>query len=260
MAISQKDKRGYQMMAGAALVIAAMFALKLTLGTKPPPATDGCVGTPTSETVVVLDHSEELAKQTLDEITKRVMRRVEERVQTNERVTVFYVSELSKKSLVPAFSRCKPPQEGNRAYENAKGIAKVYKTSFLDPLGAAIKVAPANAKESPVAQALIDISLSQYLRGRQNTLLVYSDMLEHTPKFSLLHCTEPSKTIALFRQARSGAQERPKFERTSVVLNIVPRLNIPATTLKCRDQVWAWFFGDNEGQGAGLETDYLPGA
>lgn len=260
MAITDKDKKGYLMMAGAAAVVVAIFAAKLAVGNKPKAGPDGCLNPTVAETVVVLDHSETLSDQTRNEITARAMAHVRDHVAINERVTVFYVSDLSKKSLVPAFSRCKPPQEGNRAYEDAKGIAKAYQQTFVEPLEVVLRAAPSNAKESPVAQALIDISLSQYLRGKRNTLLVYSDMLEHTPKFSLYSCVDPQKSVALFRQARKGAQERPKFSQTSVVLNMIPRLDISKATLKCRDEVWGWFFGDSEGKDSRLDLDYLPGA
>lgn len=260
MRLSDKDKKGLVLMAVAGLAIAALFAFKLAVGDKPKAGADGCVGSVSLETVIVLDHSETLTEQTRNEIVARAMNHVKDRVQVNERVTVFYVSDLSKKSLVPAFSRCKPPQDGNRAYENTKGIAKAYQRDFIAPLEATLKTAPSNAKQSPIAQALIDISLSQYLRGQTNSLLVFSDMLENTPKFSLYTCSDPQRAVALFRESRKGAQERPKFRHTGVVLNMVPRGDVSKSTLKCRDQVWEWFFGDNEGQGARSEVDYLPGA
>jgi hypothetical protein len=260
MTISNKDKRGYQLIALAGAIIVTIVAAKIGLGNKPRAGPDGCVGQPSAETVVVLDHSESITDQTRNEIIARTMAHVRDKAAINERITVFYVTEVSKKSLLPAFSRCKPPQEGNRAYENVQGIAKNYQRDFTVPLEAALKVAPKNGKESPVAQALIDISLSQYLRSERNTLLVYSDMLEHTPKFSVYQCTDPSKVISQFRESRKGAQERPEFSQTRVVLNMVPRVDIAKSTLKCRDTVWTWFFGDNEGRSASLDIDYLPGA
>jgi hypothetical protein len=239
MTISNKDKRGYQLIALAGAIIVTIVAAKIGLGNKPRAGPDGCVGQPSAETVVVLDHSESITDQTRNEIIARTMAHVRDKAAINERITVFYVTEVSKKSLLPAFSRCKPPQEGNRAYENVQGIAKNYQRDFTVPLEA---------------------SLSQYLRSERNTLLVYSDMLEHTPKFSVYQCTDPSKVISQFRESRKGAQERPEFSQTRVVLNMVPRVDIAKSTLKCRDTVWTWFFGDNEGRSASLDIDYLPGA
>lgn len=259
MAMTNKDKKGYMLICGVVLIAAVLFGGKLAADAKPEADEEGCAGAVAAETVIVLDHSETLSMQTLEEITARAMAHVREKARTNERVTVFYVSELSKKSLAPAFSRCKPPHEGSRLHQDVKGIAKAFKRDFLAPLEGALKAAPSNGKESPIAQALIDISLSRYLRSPQNTLLVYSDMLEHTPKFSLYSCTDAMRSVALFKDSRKGAQERPHFSQTRVVLNMVPRLDISRATLKCRDQVWAWFFGDNDGASAGLDVDYLPG-
>ena len=91
-------------------------------------------------------------------------------------------------------------------------------------------------------------------------MLVFSDMLENTSKFSMYGCVDAKQAVTKFRESRKGAQERPHFRRTSVSLNMIPRLEVAKPTLKCRDQVWEWFFGDNEGAGARADIDYLPGA
>lgn len=119
--------------------------------------------------------------------------------------------------------------------------------------------APLDGKESPIAQALTDISLTAYLRGNSNTLLIFSDMLEHTDKFSLYNCSASKEVVARYRASRQGAQERPEFKNTTVVLNLIPRLDQSKETLKCRDALWPWFFGNNAGTQAGLTFDYLPG-
>ncbi|WP_042876621.1 hypothetical protein [Cupriavidus necator] len=261
MALSKKDKKGLVLMTIAGGVLLAMVGGKLAVGSKPKSEADGCVGAVTANTVIVFDHSEQLTDQTRAEIVARALAYIRDKTQTNERVTVFNVSEVSRTSLAPAFSRCKPSQAGNRLVEDVRGIEKAYKRDFLEPVTMALSAAPSNAKESPIAQAIIDLSLSQYLRGQRNTLLVFSDLMEHTPpKFSLYSCGDAARTVALFRESRRGAQERPKFANTSVYLNVVPRIDLPKASLKCRDQLWPWFFGDNEGAGAKVEIDYLPGA
>jgi len=260
MVLSEKDKKGIMLMAGVGVVLLAIVGLKLALGNAPKPGPDGCVAGVTANTVIVLDHSEQLTDQTRAEIVARAMTFIKDKVKTNERVTMFTVSEVSKKSLTPVFSRCKPPEDGHRAYENVREIEKHFKRDFIEPAQAVLANPPRDSNESPVAQALIDISLSQYLRGEHNSLLVFSDMLENTKKFSLYKCASAPESVARFRESRRGAQERPKFRNTSVSLNMIPRTDISKPTLKCRDQVWEWFFGDNEGSRAAFEVDYLPGA
>ena len=260
MALTEKDKKGAVLIASVVGVVLAIVGIKFAIGTPAKPGADGCIGKVTANTVIVLDHSETLTEQTRNEIAARALAHVREKSLTNERVTVFNVSDLSKKSLVPAFSRCKPPETGNRGYEGTSGIEKAFKRDFIEPLQAVLRTAPVNGKESPIAQALVDISLTQYLRGERNSLLVFSDMLEHTSKFSLYTCIDSKKAVAAFRESRKGGQERPQFRHTSVSLNMIPRLDVSKPTLKCRDQVWEWFFGDNEGAGARSNIDYLPGA
>jgi hypothetical protein len=258
MSLTKKDRQGLLMIGAAVLALGAIVAAKVVMGEKPRAGDDGCVGAVATSTVIVLDHSETLTRQTRDEIIARALAHVE-RAPANERVTVFKVSEVSKKQLEPAFSRCKPARQGNRMVEDTRGLEKTYQAKFHAPLTSVLEGSPSNGKESPVAQAILDVSLSQYLRTSKNSLLVFSDLLEHTPKFSMYQCGDPQKAIGHFRESRRGAMERPKFRETAVYLHIIPRQDIARSTLKCRDHVWAWFFGDNEGGYATTETDYLPG-
>lgn len=245
-------------MAAAGAVAVAIFASYLfTRNAGPGP--DGCIGQPSASTAIVIDHSETIPSQTLAEIKARVLRHINEKVADNELVYVFYISELSKKRLEPKFRHCKPSRHGNRLTQDVKTLEKRYTREFLDPLLAAVSAPPADAKESPIAQAVIDLSLSESLRSSRNSLLVFSDLLEHTNRFSLLNCNDGLNAVAGFRASRKGSQERPKFANTSVWLNVIPRDNVSKNTLKCSEYMWAWFFGDNEGAAASLTKDYLPG-
>ena len=257
--LSKKDKQGLLLIAGVLLVLIAIFAVKLNLDAKPKPGADNCVGPILFNTVVVLDHSERITDQTSDEIIARAMTYIHANVKVNERVSIFTISDLSKAALKPLVSLCRPPDDGNRVTEYLPLIHKRFEQNFEQPIRDVLKLVPGNEKESPIAQTIIDISLSQYLRGSANTLLIFSDMLENTAKFSLYRCTSGGDAIPQYRASRRGAKERPDFKNTKVVLNLIPRLNQGQGTLQCRDQLWTWFFGDNSGAQAGLSFDYLPG-
>ena len=263
MAYSKKDKQGFFFI-GISVVSVAIFAyMKISTGN--PKKTDefGCVASVSKNTVIVIDHSEEMTAQTRAEILARALRYVNEKTETNERVSVFNISEVSKKSLTPSFSMCKPKNEGNRISEGVASLEKRYKKKFIEPLTGALNVQSGSSKESPLAQALIDISLTHYLRGDKNAVLIFSDMLEHVPgKFSMYppqSCRDQASTVRKFRDSRKGAIERPTFKNTFIQLNIVPRTDVPRSIISCRDQLWPWFFGDNEGAAAGLKPDFLPG-
>ncbi|WP_157058446.1 hypothetical protein [Azoarcus sp. CIB] len=257
--LSKKDKQGLLMIGIGVAAMLALVGAKILVGDKPKPAPDNCVGSVTANTVVILDHSDRLSDQTLEEIMARSMRHILDEVQINERVSVFTISDITRQSLKPIVSVCRPREDGNRAVENVQMLRKRFQQNFEKPIREALQILPVAGRESPIAQAITDLSLSQYLRGERNTLLIYSDMLEHTERFSLLRCGGAADVVSRFRASRQGSQERPEFKNTKVVLNLVPRNDQPLQNLKCRDQLWPWFFGNNSGSRAELTLDYLPG-
>lgn len=259
---TKKDKQGYLLIAGMVLLVVAFFGFKLwqdTKRNKDKPGADNCIGVVRANTVIVLDHSDQITQQTRAEIENRAMSYILDKVQVNERVSVFTVSELSKRALTPVVSRCRPSDDGNRLVEDSRRLHKRFIETFEKPLRQALLTAPTFSNESPIAQAITDISLSQYLRGDANTLLVFSDMLENTKKFTLYHCPSAASVVPRYRESRKGAQERPTFKNTKVVLNVIPNLDQSKVVLSCRTQLWNWFFGDNDGSSAGMTFDFLPG-
>ena len=256
---SNKDRHGLWLFGAVGAGFVAIFAAVALNGGKVKPGPDNCVGVVTANTVVVLDQSEKITQQTRDEILSRAMAYIREHVAVNERVTVFSISDHSRKALHPDVSLCRPPEDGSRLTESVKLIRTRFQNNFEKPLREVLATAPLDGKESPIAQALTDISLTTYLRGNSNTLLIFSDMLEHTDKFSLYSCSTSLDVVSRYRASRRGAQERPEFKNTTVVLNLIPRLDQSKATLKCRDTLWPWFFGNNAGTQAGLTFDYLPG-
>lgn len=256
---TRRDKQGLLLLGCVATVVLGLLAYRSYLGSKPEPGSDNCLGRPDASTVVVIDRSEETTQQTLNEIRARAISYVRDSVKDNELVTVFSIDDLAKRALVPLVSLCRPRREGNRLVENVKTLERRFHTNFEAPLDAALAPRQGTSTESPLAQAITDISLSRYLRSGRNTIMVFSDMLENTGRFSLYRCVSPARVIEEFRRSRAGAMERPRFRNTMVRLNIIPRLNQSQATLECRDKLWVWFFGDNPGPNAGVELDYLPG-
>lgn len=257
--MSDKDRQGWFVLSGVGSVLIVAFLFKVSHESRPKPGPDNCIGPVTRSTVVVLDHSEETSDQTQLEVTARVLQHILNKVEVNERVTVFHITEVSKRNLAPAFSACRPPSSGNRLIERVQTIEEHFDRQFVEPLTKSLQVRPTESAESPIAHAIIDISLSEYLRSDNNTLLIFSDLLENTQRFSLYGCTDDKGVVQRFRESRRGALERPSFKNTQIVLNIIPRFNIGRMSLACRDYFWNWFFGDSEGKGAGVMIQHLPG-
>lgn len=246
-------------MIGGVVGVAALLLIALKASTGgPPPDSRNCVGTPSASTVLVFDRSDNVSEQTLNEIRERARTYIRDSTELNELVSVFSISKLSKVSLVPTISVCRPRRTGNVIWTNPNQIARRFAETFEQPITAAIEAVQGPGPESPLSQAFVDLSLSGFLQAPRNRLLVFSDMLENTPGFSVYHCPR-NDVIEHFRESRRGAVERPKFKNTFVGLHIIPRLGVSSSTLRCRDSLWVWFFGDDAGPQAGLDRRDLPG-
>jgi len=261
MKLSARDKQGLALIGAVSAAVIALFVVNHQLQNREKPGPDGCFDHTTRNTVVLLDYSDSISRQTRDEIEARAMEWVSDSVQEGERVTVFTASEESIDSLHPIFTRCRPPADGNALIEDARRIRVAFDTAFNRPLKSILGAPAGSSNQSPLAQVLIDLSLSRFMRTTDTTaLLVFSDLLEHNPpRFSLYSCSASDRVVPDFRLSRAGMQERPRFRNLRVMLHIIPRGGLSATTVKCRDALWIWFFGDNQGTSARLEPLYLPG-
>ena len=220
----------------------------------------GCQAEIVGKTVFVIDQSDAMSAQTRAEILSRVTNTIEQKVRTGELVSVFSITELSKKNLTPLFSYCKPQKEAHGPSESQRHIAANYSKNFAAPLIAAVGSPVTGSSQSPIAQALIDLTLSDYLsHPSASRLVIFSDLMEYTDKFRLYKCHDAKSAIAAFRASRGAAIARPRFTNTDVQLHIIPRAEIAPPVGQCRDAFWSWFFTDNEGKAAGFEQSYLPG-
>jgi hypothetical protein len=218
-----------------------------------------CGETIPAKTVIVLDHSQPVPIQTMDEIAARTEKYLLEEAVEGEKIAIFSVDDQSKNNLKPVTSLCKPAMESSAWNSNVKKEKKIFKEKFMQPMQSALSVPVKGSKESPIAQALVDLSSSQYMDSAKTTLIIYSDMMEHAETgFSLYRCQNPETTIAQFKASRIGALERPQFKNVNVKVSLIPRHDLGAVQLKCRDKFWPWFFGDSTNN-SGVAFSYLPG-
>lgn len=258
-ALTRKDKNGLILLGAILAVVAVIVFLALRDANRQPAGPDNCIVPVKAKTVILIDRSDAITEQGAEEIVRRSLDFVRDNVGVNERVSIFEVTDVSERSLKPRFSVCKPPATGNRLNEDKRAIEKKFVKSFQKPLEEALRLAAAESKASPISEALIDLSLSDYLRAERSNLIVFSDLLQNSGNTSLYGCSSGSMAIAEFRAHRAGAMERPAFRNTAVFLNIVPREGLGHAVVQCRDGFWTWFFGDNSGRHAGLQTTFLPG-
>jgi hypothetical protein len=230
-----------------------------------------CIKNVEHNLVLVFDDRNNISSKTLDEITYRALNFVNQNLKTKQLISIFKVKHSSHDSLEPIISICAPSTPSSTVTQLLQKFDQNLKNEFELILKGAInnviEGASIESEQTQIDQSksdiaftqyITDISLSKYLSAKQNQLFIVSDLIEDGPRFSLKNCSNPQAMIQKYRLTRKGAQERPIFNNTQIVLNIIPRLEY-AESLPCRDQLWKWFFGDNEGKKAELNFDYLPG-
>ncbi len=256
---AHKDRMGLIIGAVVLIALGVIFGYQVHISRAPKPDEFNCAGEVRRKTAIVIDQTDPVAAQTQAEVVSRVLKYVHDQVQTNEKVSIFGITKTSKKDLVPLYSACRPKSQGNGVTDLDREVRKRFSERFLKPLKSALQIPDTESKESPIAQALVDLSLSDYLRSETATLIVVSDMMENTSKFSLYKCSNSKEAIRLYRESKIGSQERPAFSNVTVHLNVIPTEQIQRTVLECRAGFWNWFFGDSSGKTSGLKMEYLPG-
>jgi hypothetical protein len=257
--LSRKDKHGLVLIGAVLAALLALFAVNYQLSNKPKADERNCIVPVTDKTVILIDRSDDTPTQTLDEIVARIKDYVATRAAQNELISIFEITPTSRTRLSPVFSSCLPQKDGNDLYQNRRAIQKFFEERFEAPLDAALAKPPSRSNTSPISEVITDLAASEHLNAAHSRLMVFSDLMQNSDNTSLYGCTSSSDAIAHFRQKRAGAIERPTFKNTSVELHVIPREGIGEATVACRNGFWAWFFGDNEGDGAGLELKPLPG-
>lgn len=256
---SKKDRQGVFIIVAVLLFVSIAFLFIYQKSNGPKLDDRSCPATIARSTAIVIDRSDDTPSQTLDEIVARTKRFVAEGAKEGELVSLFEISGASRTNLKPVFSGCVPQRDGSDLYENRRKIQRKFVDLFATPIEAALAAKPVRSESSPISEAVIDLSASQFLSAPTNRLIIFSDMLQNSENAALYGCTDAKAAIANFRSRRAGAIERPTFRNTAVELNVIPREGIGVETVKCRDGFWAWFFGDDEGADAGLTVTMLPG-
>ena len=195
----EKRKQAWLIIFGSVLFLGALLFGKTIITPKPV-----CDPSIKSKTVILLDHSEGVPTQTMNEIVDRAWEMIDKEVPEGELVSVFSLDKLSKRDFKPSFSACKPRIDGSRTTEDIRRIRRDFEDKFKKPLMTALAAPISGADESAIAQALIDLSLDD-VRFRSNDvtrLSIFSDFLENTPGFSMYKCTNPAGAVSQFLESR----------------------------------------------------------
>jgi hypothetical protein len=206
---------------------------------------------------VVIDPMSIRSQTTKDEVLSRFKASLLQPAKDVQRFSVFTTSASHENALKPLLAICKYPSVLSRLLSGRKSNAQLNGDSIMNMIREALETR-VNDQTIFVTQQIADIALTHHLRANVNKLVVFSDMLDISPRFSLAGCDRPSTAINAFKDSRRGSLERPHFRRVSIELHVIPRIGLSKNTLQCRNHFWRWYFGDIEGPDAQVVFDYLP--
>ncbi|MYM40583.1 hypothetical protein [Duganella qianjiadongensis] len=214
-----------------------------------------CDAPAASELTILLDLPAPLEPSTRAEVLVRLSRALDAEQSGVRRISVFSTRARHGDVATPVVSACAAPTMLGSLL-GARGLAPQLKAQLLGKIESQLAVQDSAAA---LTQVVADLSVSQYLRAPQNTLLVFSDLIDKSARFNLFSCDNSQDVIHHYRASHAGAVERPAFRNTAVDLNAVPDPGISPATARCRKAFWQWYFSDAEGPGAQLAMNFLPG-
>lgn len=265
---SAKDRAAIDKISYMVLLLVIILAIILFQAAKekPDPETN-CFKKIDRKFAIILDKTDFIPRQTQVEIAKRAWYSVTENGQAGDLVSVYEITQNSLSDLTPVFSMCLPKmgKDSNELIEKGEVLDKKFKESFEKPLLDILSKNTGQAQNSPIAEAIADINLSDAMRdAEQGRIILFSDLMQHSSNVSTYKCQNAEMPIAQFRKSRQGAVEpRPLFKNVYVELHVIPRLEISELEAKCRATFWNWFFGNMESTSQakiGLSMVDLPGA
>lgn len=229
---------------------------------KPDPQT-GCFEHIPGKIAILIDKTDALTFQTQIEVASRAMAAVNKYSKMGDLISVYEITQNSLSSLKPSFQMCRPKskEESNELIEGGKKIDKDFKENFEKPLANLLSSITGKAQNSPIAEAIVDINLSNSMRdAKYGRIIIFSDLMQHSNNTSVYGCKNADIAINLFKSSRQGSSQRPIFNNIFVELHIIPRPKMTDQEVQCRDKFWVWFLGDMRGDNFGVERLDLPGS
>lgn len=206
MPLTKSDKQGLLILGFVAAFVACVFLVYgVQKWTRPSVGPDNCVyvekrftkRAPVDQTIILVDQSEALTEGHKRFGKKLIQEYVgdEKRFPVGSRIMLFTSSKLDFSGQTPSGPNfrpnpdlCRPPSEGNELYENNKKITRTFYLRFLVPLFEALErsLSKEFGERSPILETLQFMSRSQDVEewGKRKTLIIISDMLQHTDAFS----------------------------------------------------------------------------
>ena len=151
-----------------------------------------------SVTVVLIDLSEPYNEVQREGIFQR-LEAVREKLETNDKLALYLLSDVKDAMPDPAFSYCKPPKgsEANPLFQNPRMMQETY-MKFADKGGElrAFIGDKSGRRTSPVMEMIQIVAVKEFRKSsakppKEKRLVVVSDMIQNSPGYSLYKVGRP---------------------------------------------------------------------
>lgn len=222
---------------------------------------DGCPSTgPASITVILIDTSDELPDPSKQELTKYILD-IGNTLPIGSYVELRLLDPKVKGGKVE-FAGCNPGDGSNlnEITGNPRLAQKRWKEKFQDPLIQSIEVAlrPIPAQISPIFATLQAIAIDRFT-GMKNerlpkSLVIISDLIEHTPEYSQYH-----GDLTYDRFKKSTLYKKVKTDLHGAVVRIFYVQRKTSSPIDSGAHIRFWFDWVKDNNGVFLDAKKLQG-
>jgi hypothetical protein len=208
VALTNQEKRGVWLLAiVGALVAAVLGAYVWQKLWKDPIGPDNCIYEDkrllrkaiSDQTVILVDQSEDLSPSHMRQVKELLLDYIadDERLPVRSAVIIYAFGKEDfqpggkGQDLRPRANLCRPPSSGNVVYENKRKLERTFRDKFVVPLYETLEhsLNHIQGQRSPILEMLQYASRTQDIKEsagdpHKKTLVIVSDMLQHTAAFS----------------------------------------------------------------------------
>ena len=231
--LSEKDKKGYQILIAIVVVIMIIFVAYFVLQQ---PSCDN--DNPTAHVLIIIDTTDPLTEGQQKRISEFV-KDIKKEVETCQKFSIFALEAKLDGLSEPRFSACQPPKgsDANPFYQNRRIFEKKFKQSFEDLFNNMLPhITEGGAgAQSPIIEALVEVGqradFSNKVKKRR--LVLISDLLQNTGVFSFI------------KQQPAGQIPLANLTEVEVEIHIICRPAYRQLQGDSLTQFWSKYFQDS---------------
>ncbi len=201
---------------------------------------------PHSHTVILVDTTDPLTPQQIDAF-KVGVNNIAAQLSPGDLLEIYKLNEEERSYKAPVFSHCKTRDgsDADELTENKRRIQRKFEKEYNKPLQLIINNlinTDVSAKRSPIIESIQSISVNSFekwnIAGNRH-LIIFSDMLQHVPEFSMYKNSVNYKNFSKSDYAAKHKPYMPDVEVTINIFNNNPKLQKMSTL-----NFWQKFFSN----------------